>query len=70
MNKIGQGEPDLHDEHDNNLFLQTRGLPKPVTGAQAGYILQRLAEVSRPFGTTVVVKGDVAEIDLKPGSAR
>jgi poly-gamma-glutamate synthesis protein (capsule biosynthesis protein) len=65
MNKIGQGEPDLHDEHTNNLFLQTRGLPKPATGDQARYILQRLADASRPFGTKVEVKGDTAEINLK-----
>src|SRR5579863_8179360 len=68
MNKIGQGEPDLHDEHTNNLFLQTRGLPKPATGDQARYILQRLADASRPFGTKVLVKGDTAEINLKSGS--
>jgi poly-gamma-glutamate synthesis protein (capsule biosynthesis protein) len=68
MNKIGQGDPDVHDEHTNNLFLQTRGLPKPVTGDQAGYILQRLVDASKPFGTTVVVKGDVAEINLKAGN--
>ena len=68
LNKIGQGDPDLHDEHTNNLFLQTRGLPKPATGDQAGYILQRLADSSRPFGTNVVVKADVAEIDLKNGN--
>jgi len=65
MNKIGQGEPDLHDEHTNNLFLQTRGLPRLATGDQARYILQRLADVSRPFGTKVEVKGDTAEINLK-----
>ena len=68
MNKIGQGEPDLHDEHTNNLFLQTRGLPKLATGDQARYILQRLADSSRPFGTTVEVKGDTAEINLKGGN--
>jgi len=65
MNKIGEGEPDLHDEHTNNLFLQTRGLPKPATGDQARYILERLADASRPFGTKVEVKGDTAEINLK-----
>jgi poly-gamma-glutamate capsule biosynthesis protein CapA/YwtB (metallophosphatase superfamily) len=65
MNKIGEGEPDLHDEHTNNLFLQTRGLPTPATGDKARYILQRLADVSRPFGTKVEVKGDSAEINLK-----
>jgi poly-gamma-glutamate capsule biosynthesis protein CapA/YwtB (metallophosphatase superfamily) len=68
MNKIGQGEPDLQDEHTNNLFLQTRGLPKLATGDQARYILQRLADASRPFGTKVDVKGETAEIKLKGGS--
>jgi poly-gamma-glutamate capsule biosynthesis protein CapA/YwtB (metallophosphatase superfamily) len=65
MNKIGQGQPDYQDEHTNNLFLQTRGLPKLATGDQARYILQRLADVSRPFGTAVEVKDDTAEIKLK-----
>lgn len=68
MNKIGQGEPDVRDEHTNNLFLQTRGLPKPAKGDQARYILQRLADVSRPFGTKVEIKGDTAEVNLKSGS--
>jgi poly-gamma-glutamate capsule biosynthesis protein CapA/YwtB (metallophosphatase superfamily) len=65
MNKVGRGQPDTQDEHTNNLFLQTRGLPTPATGEQASYILQRLADASRPFGTTVVLKGDTAEITLK-----
>ena len=67
QNKIGQGQADTHDEHTNNLFLQTRGLPAPATGEQARYILERLADLSRPFGTTVEVKGDTAEIKLKGG---
>jgi hypothetical protein len=46
-------------------FLDTRGLPSPVTGARAGYILQRLADASKPFGTTVEINGDTAEIKLK-----
>ena len=65
QNKLGQGQADTQDEHTNNLFLQTRGLPTPATGEQAHYILQRLADLSRPFGTAVVVKGDSAEIQLK-----
>jgi poly-gamma-glutamate synthesis protein (capsule biosynthesis protein) len=65
MNKIGEGEPDLRDEHTNNLFLQTRGLPTPATGEKARYILERLADSSRPFGTTVEVKGGTAAINLK-----
>ena len=68
MNKIGQGQPDTQDEHTNNLYLQTRGLPKPATGDQARYILQRLADSSGPFGTIVEVKGDTAEIKLKAGN--
>ena len=65
LNKIGEGQPDAHDGHTNNLFLDTRGLPKPATGDQAHYILERLADASRPFGTTVEVKGDTAVIDFK-----
>jgi poly-gamma-glutamate capsule biosynthesis protein CapA/YwtB (metallophosphatase superfamily) len=67
QNKIGQGQPDVHDEHDINLFVETRGLPSPATGEQAHYILERLADLSRPFGTTIEVKGDTAEIKLKSG---
>ena len=65
QNKIGEGQPDVHDEHTDNLFRQTRGLPTPAKGEQAHYILERLADLSRPFGTTVVVKDDTAEIRLK-----
>ena len=68
QNKIGQGQADTQDEHTNNLFLQTRGLPTPAKGEQAHYILERLADLSRPFGTTVVVKDDTAEIKLKGGN--
>jgi poly-gamma-glutamate synthesis protein (capsule biosynthesis protein) len=65
MNYVGEGQPDIHNEYANNQFLDTRGLPAPVTGARAGYILQRLADASKPFGTTVEIKGDTAEIKLK-----
>ena len=64
MNKIGQGQPDFADPHANNLFLQTRGLPGSATGDQARYILQRLADASKEFGTVVKVKGGSAFIDL------
>ena len=65
MNKIGQGQADTQDEHTNNLFLQTRGLPAPAKGDQAHYILERLAGLARPFGTTIEIQGDTAEIKLK-----
>ena len=68
QNKIGQGQPDFQNERTNNLFLQTRGLPTPATGEQARYILERLANLSRPFGTTVVAKGDTAEIKFTGGN--
>jgi poly-gamma-glutamate capsule biosynthesis protein CapA/YwtB (metallophosphatase superfamily) len=64
LNNLGQGQPDAHSEYTNNEFLDTRGLPAPVTGARAEYILQRLAEASKPFGTTLEVKGETAEINL------
>jgi poly-gamma-glutamate capsule biosynthesis protein CapA/YwtB (metallophosphatase superfamily) len=64
LNNVGEGQPDIHNEYANNPFLDTRGLPSPVTGARAGYILQRLADASKPFGTTVEIKGNTAEIKL------
>ena len=68
LNNVGNGQPDIHDGHANNEFLDTRGLPSPATGARAGYILQRLADASKPFGTSIEVKGDTAEIKLKAGN--
>ncbi|HXP84091.1 MAG TPA: CapA family protein [Bryobacteraceae bacterium] len=65
LNNVGEGQPDIHNQYTNNQFLVTRGLPSPVTGARAVYILQRLADASKPFGTTVEIKGDTAEIKLK-----
>jgi len=65
MNNLGEGQPDVHNEYATNQFLVTRGLPAPVTGARAGYILQRLADASKPFGTTMEINGDTAEIKLK-----
>jgi poly-gamma-glutamate synthesis protein (capsule biosynthesis protein) len=68
LNNIGEGQPDVHNEYASNQFLHTRGVPSPAAASRAGYILQRLAEASKPFGTTMEVKGDIAEIKLKPGS--
>jgi poly-gamma-glutamate synthesis protein (capsule biosynthesis protein) len=67
LNTIGEGEPDVHNAYTNNQFLDTRGLPSPATGARAGYILARLADESKPFGTTFEMKGDTAEIKLNTG---
>jgi len=68
LNNVGEGQPDIHDPHTNNQFLDTRGLPSPVTGVRAGYILQRLADMSKPLGTTIEIKGDSAEIKLNAGN--
>ena len=65
MNNLGEGQPDVHNEYASNQFLHTRGLPSPATGARAGYILQRLADASKLFGTRVEIKGDMAEIKLQ-----
>src|SRR5579864_9528912 len=67
LNPLGEGEPDVHSPYTSNRFLHTRGLPAPATGARAGYILQRVADASRPLGTTIEVKGAVGEITLKSG---
>jgi len=64
LNNVGEGQPDIHSEYTNNEFLDTRGLPSPATGAKAGYILQRLADASKPFGTVVEVQGDTASVKL------
>jgi len=67
LNVVGEGQPDIHNEYADNPFLHTRGLPSPATGARAGYILQRLADLSKPFGTKLEIKGDTAEIKIKSG---
>jgi poly-gamma-glutamate capsule biosynthesis protein CapA/YwtB (metallophosphatase superfamily) len=68
LNNVGEGQPDIHNEYANNQFIQTRGLPTPLTGARAGYVLQRVADASKPFGTKMEIKGDTAEINLKSGN--
>jgi poly-gamma-glutamate capsule biosynthesis protein CapA/YwtB (metallophosphatase superfamily) len=67
LNIVGEGQPDIHDAYADNEFIHTRGLPSPATGARAGYILERLAGLSKPFGTDLIIKGETAEIRLKAG---
>ncbi|HEY2908018.1 MAG TPA: CapA family protein [Vicinamibacterales bacterium] len=62
LNPVGDGQPDAHNAHASNEFLHTRGLPAPATGARAGYILQRLSDASKPFGTTMEIRGETATI--------
>jgi poly-gamma-glutamate capsule biosynthesis protein CapA/YwtB (metallophosphatase superfamily) len=67
LNPIGEGQADTHDPHADNEFLHTRGLPAAASGAKARYILERLAALSAPFGTTIEVAGETARIDLANG---
>jgi poly-gamma-glutamate synthesis protein (capsule biosynthesis protein) len=64
LNNIGMGQPDVHSEYTNNEFLDTRGLPQPASGARGRYILERLARLSRAFGTRIEVQGDQARLLL------
>jgi len=64
LNPIGDGQPDVHNPYTSNEFLHTRGLPTAATGARAGYILERVAAASKPFGTRINITGDLGTITL------
>jgi len=64
LNYVGNGQPDMHSQYTSNEFLHTRGLPSAAEGAQARYILERLAEFSKPFGTRIAINGGAASIEL------
>jgi poly-gamma-glutamate synthesis protein (capsule biosynthesis protein) len=64
LNPIGDGQPDVHNPYTSNEFLHTRGLPAAATGARASYILQRVAEASRRFGTRVDIAGETASVTV------
>jgi poly-gamma-glutamate synthesis protein (capsule biosynthesis protein) len=68
MNFIGQGQPEAHDPYAGNTFIYTRGLPAPAKGDQATYILQRVADLSQPFGTKIDVKADRADVQVRSGT--
>jgi poly-gamma-glutamate synthesis protein (capsule biosynthesis protein) len=67
MNFIGEGQPEAHDPYLNNQFIDTRGLPALAKGQQATDILDRVMELSQPFGTTIKVSGETAEVVVKGG---
>ncbi|HWF83500.1 MAG TPA: CapA family protein [Vicinamibacterales bacterium] len=67
LNFMGEGQPEAHDPYANNTFIDTRGLPAPAKGDQAAYILQRVVELSQPFGTRVEVRGDKATVSVTGG---
>jgi poly-gamma-glutamate synthesis protein (capsule biosynthesis protein) len=65
LNYVGNGQPDMHSQYTSNEFLHTRGLPSPAEGAQARYILERVAEFSKPFGTRLAIADGAASIELR-----
>ena len=64
LNYVGKGQADLHSQYTSNEFLHTRGLPSAAEGAQARYILERVAEYSKPFGTRLAIGDESASIEL------
>jgi len=65
LNTLGDGQPDVHNPYTSNEFLHTRGLPTAATGARAGYILQRLADASKPFGTKIDISAS-GQASIRP----
>ena len=68
LNNVGEGAPDPHNLYTNNQFLDTRGLPAPATGLKASYILQRMADLSKSFGTEMELKGNTATVKVETGN--
>ncbi len=64
MNKIGKGLPNPHNQFDVNQYHRTRGLPRPVVGNQAKFLLERFAAFSQVYGTTIAIKDGTAELML------
>lgn len=44
------------------VYLDGHGAPKVVTGSEATVILERLADISSPHGTTVTIASDIAQV--------
>jgi len=65
LNYVGKGQADLNSQYTANEFLHTRGLPSAAEGAQARYILERVAEYSKPFGTRLAIGDGTASIALR-----
>ena len=64
LNNVGDGQPDVHNPYTSNEFLHTRGLPAAAPAARAAYILQRVADASKAFGTKIEIKGETAAITV------
>lgn len=44
------------------------GVPLLARGQEGRAILERFAELSRPYGTKVTIDGEVARVDLTPAA--
>ena len=64
LNYVGKGQADVQSQYTSNEFLHTRGLPSAADGAQAQYILERVREFSKAFGTRIVIDGGAASVEL------
>lgn len=64
MNPIGDGQPDVHNPYADNEFLHTRGLPSLAPPARGKYILDRIADASAAFGTTMRIEGNSAVVTM------
>lgn len=64
LNYIGKGLADYRSRYLPDEFSRTRGLPSQATGEKAHYILERVADMSKPLGTKVEIVGDTASIKL------
>lgn len=56
---------DLHPidlSHERPMY--ERGIPKRARGEHAKTILERLAELSKPYGTKIVIEGDTGHVAL------
>jgi len=42
-------------------------LPSPAKGVQAKDILERVSELSQPFGTKIEITGETADVKVKGG---
>lgn len=60
LNERGVGDP------PSKRFYETRGAPSLATGDAARAILDRLARLSAPYGTRLVIAGDAATLDFSP----
>ena len=65
LNRMGEGQPDVHSEYTNNEFLVPAGCPRRLRAREPATSSSAWPTESKPFGTALEVKGETAEIKLK-----